>query len=336
MEFLLLPTVICRDTSDKMKVGAFLNDSEARAPTLHKRTPQNDLRAGCGHSAPRNGTPNALSKAVGHREEQRKERRRKQGNLVRLLDAALPNKFRGGACVNGAGDRALGMAGRSLHDVLEDAIEAVAELHPDQSLRLAKRKAETSTAPRARLGLKAVHDRTASFGLLMLSFLDAPGRDEQALMADVSKFVPLDSGLRDASKKRKLTNDMGRSRSSSETSTSPLSDASTTGSPTPLPTSSRPALPPLAQPSGHSALPRLPPIRVISDDVPRLPVPLQQQQQQGDIPASKLLEQLLCVQLLHSQDCRNQQHSLWQQHSRLVSSINLAAALPYKGLALGF
>jgi len=321
------------------KLGVSPSGSEAQEPMLHTQSPPPALRAGCGHSAPRNGTRNALSNAGGLKEEQRKERRRKQGKLVRLLDAALPSKFRGGACFNGAGDRALGMAGRSLHNVLEDTIEAVAELHPARSLRLKKRKAETSRdeSRGVRLEMKAVHDRTASYGPLMLSFLGAPGRDEQAVMADVSRFVPIDSGLRDASKKRKLTNGMGRSRSSSDTSTSPLSDASTTASPTPLPTTSRPALAPLSQPSEHSALPRLPPIRVISGDVPRLQVLPQQQQQLGDIAASKeLLEQLLCLQLL--QDYRNAQlehHSLKQQHS-LPFTINLAAALPYTGLALGF
>ena len=332
---------------NKGYVGVCPTGSEAHALTLHTQSPPPALHAGCGHSAPRNGTRNALSNAGGLKEEQRKERRRKQGKLVRLLDAALPRKFRGGACFNGAGDRALGMAGRSLHDVLEDTIEAVAELHPSRSLRLKKRKAETSPAPGARLGLKALvtvgrvnavrASRAASYGPLMLNFLGAPGRDEQAVMADVSRFVPIDSGLRDASKKRKLTNGMGRSRSSSDTSTSPLSDASTTASPTPLPTTSRPALAPLSQPSEHSALPRLPPIRVISGDVPRLQVLPQQQQQLGDIAASKeLLEQLLCLQLL--QDYRNAQlehHSLKQQHS-LPFTINLAAALPYTGLALGF
>ena len=48
--------------------------------------------------------------------------------LVRQLDMVLPKEFRRGMSVNGAGGRSLGITGRSLHDVLEDTVMAVARL----------------------------------------------------------------------------------------------------------------------------------------------------------------------------------------------------------------
>ena len=235
-----------------------------------------------------------------HKEVRRKERRRRQGNLVRLLDAALPHNCRRGVCVNGAGDRALGMSGRSMHDVLEDAIEAVAAALPDADARRRKGlQTESLPVPRAGLGLNATWDHAAfSCGPLMRSFLDAHVLNEQAVAADARRFV----SSPDASKRRKLAVD------ARDASHSSASEASTATSPTPLPDEvprhrsafSRPkakashsildapftqsSLAPLTQkpqPLGQVDLPRLPPIRLLSGHVPHFPAI--QHQQRSDI-----------------------------------------------------
>ena len=259
----------------------------------------------------------------GYKEVRRKERRRRQGNLVRLLDAALPQNCRRGVCVNGAGDRALGMSGRSMHDVLEDAIEAVAAALPDADARRRKRRGtEIHPAPRAGLVLPhwtymiATLDHAPAYGPLMRSFVDAHALndDEQA-----SRLVP----SRDASKRRKLAVD------ARDASHSPASEASTATSPNPLPDDvhghrsafSRPkpkaahsivtapfsvsSLAPLTQkpqPLWQVELPRLPPIRLLSGDAPQFPAI--QHQQPSDTEASISRQLLLLLAVAKLQACQ--------------------------------
>ena len=47
-------------------------------------------------------------------------------SLVSSLDSILPPEFRSHPRPNGAGSRSLGVAGRSVHDVLTDVVRAVA------------------------------------------------------------------------------------------------------------------------------------------------------------------------------------------------------------------
>jgi len=70
----------------------------------------------------------SLVATEGEKNTQRKKRRHVQNELVRQLDMVLPKDFRRGMSVNGAGGRSLGITGRSLHDVLEDTVMAVAQL----------------------------------------------------------------------------------------------------------------------------------------------------------------------------------------------------------------
>jgi hypothetical protein len=59
------------------------------------------------------------------RNVERRQRRRELNVLVSRLDGMLPKTHRSKAKANGAGGRALGSRGRSLHDVLEDCIDLV-------------------------------------------------------------------------------------------------------------------------------------------------------------------------------------------------------------------
>ena len=54
---------------------------------------------------------------------QRKKQRGRQKKLVAILDAVLPSEAKKKATSNGAGGRALGTRGRSLHNVLEDTVD---------------------------------------------------------------------------------------------------------------------------------------------------------------------------------------------------------------------
>jgi hypothetical protein len=76
-------------------------------------------------SAP--ATIKALKQAA-TRETTQTSTKRVGKELVRQLDMVLPKEFRRGMSVNGAGGRSLGITGRSLHDVLEDTVMAVARL----------------------------------------------------------------------------------------------------------------------------------------------------------------------------------------------------------------
>jgi len=60
---------------------------------------------------------------------QRRDQRARQNALVTELDSILPVNFKGKRSANGAGNRSLGAAGRSLQDVLRDAIEQVRSWH---------------------------------------------------------------------------------------------------------------------------------------------------------------------------------------------------------------
>ena len=64
---------------------------------------------------------------------QRKETRERQRRLVARLDELLPPGARIRATVNGAGGRALGVSGRSLHDVLEDVRDHLISTMPERN-----------------------------------------------------------------------------------------------------------------------------------------------------------------------------------------------------------
>ena len=53
---------------------------------------------------------------------QRKDQRERQRRLIARLDQVLPPGAKRHTTVNGAGGRALGVSGRSLHNVLEDVL----------------------------------------------------------------------------------------------------------------------------------------------------------------------------------------------------------------------
>ncbi|MGB1594606.1 MAG: hypothetical protein ACPIOQ_17755, partial [Promethearchaeia archaeon] len=64
---------------------------------------------------------------------QRKEMRQRQRRLIARLDELLPPGARIRATVNGAGGRALGVSGRSLHDVLEDVRDHLISTMPERN-----------------------------------------------------------------------------------------------------------------------------------------------------------------------------------------------------------
>jgi hypothetical protein len=70
---------------------------------------------------------------------ERQQRRRELNTLVSRLDGMLPQTFLSRATAHGAGGRALGSRGRSLHDVLKDSIhlvrERLGEQHRSKSAR---------------------------------------------------------------------------------------------------------------------------------------------------------------------------------------------------------
>ena len=72
--------------------------------------------------------------SVSHQEanERRKGTRRKQKELVGIIDALLPEDVRAKASHNCAGERALGTEGRSLHDVLEDTVKCLRQIERTQ------------------------------------------------------------------------------------------------------------------------------------------------------------------------------------------------------------
>ena len=118
---------------------------------------------------------------------------------MRQLDAKLPDMFRRGVCFNGAGVRALGMAGRSLHDVLEDTAMAVASLRSskpgdvalqrdggDKGLSKMRRSAEANDKG-------APSSPPAACGSLMRDFMASTGKSAKDILADANVFV-LSSG----------------------------------------------------------------------------------------------------------------------------------------------
>ena len=72
------------------------------------------------------GAPRQRNKALAS--AQRREQRARQIKLVMQLDSKLPVSVKGRKCVNGAGGRSVGTEGRSLQNVLADAIEHVRNL----------------------------------------------------------------------------------------------------------------------------------------------------------------------------------------------------------------
>ena len=64
---------------------------------------------------------------------QRSEKRQVFRNLLGNLDDAIPAKYRSARKSRGAGTRSLGSAGRSIHDILTDAMRAVADRRSEQS-----------------------------------------------------------------------------------------------------------------------------------------------------------------------------------------------------------
>jgi len=162
------------------------------------------------------------------RQIQRKARRKSQSDLVRQLDAVLPDSFRRGVSFNGAGGRALGIAGRSLHDVLEDAVMAVAWVRSAQpgsapaqqtggdagastkrgDSDVERPKASPDASPcSGRHGAHgrrdAAHGRPSpTYGALMREFMESSGTNLCDVSADSNLFV-LFTGLRDRGVRRK-------------------------------------------------------------------------------------------------------------------------------------
>ena len=63
------------------------------------------------------------------RNDRRKDQRKHQNELVQALDTALPRAaFRNNIIKQGAGVRALGTSGRSMHQVLDDVVEYMKDL----------------------------------------------------------------------------------------------------------------------------------------------------------------------------------------------------------------
>jgi len=126
---------------------------------------------------------------------QRKARRKNQGDLVRALDAVLPEAFRRGMSFNGAGSRALGITGRSLHDVLEDSILTVAWLRAAKRPRVEAVDTTPCKSPRkAKTTAQAQHSADLSCGPHMRAFLDSNGGLDD-MLADIGPFVCLTTRL---------------------------------------------------------------------------------------------------------------------------------------------
>jgi hypothetical protein len=123
---------------------------------------------------------------------QRKARRKNQGELVRQLDAKLPDTFRRGVSFNGAGGRALGIAGRSLHDVLEDTVMTLAWLRPKKP------------ASQREVGDQCSSKIGADVGPLMRDFMASTGKSALDISADANLFA-VSFGLRDRGLRRKAT-----------------------------------------------------------------------------------------------------------------------------------
>ena len=147
-------------------------------------------------SPPVEGGPSITSALTGPGREwqiQRKARRKNQGELVRQLDAKLPDTFRRGVSFNGAGGRALGMAGRSLHDVLEDTVLTLAWLRPRKP-----------ASQRGEGGDQCSSMMSADVGPLMRDFMASTGKSALDISADANLFV-VSFGLRDRGLRRKAT-----------------------------------------------------------------------------------------------------------------------------------
>jgi hypothetical protein len=109
--------------------------------------------------------------------------------LVAQLDRELPSDFRSLPCANGAGGRSLGLAGRSVHDVLSDAVRAVAA----RRLEVESRRVLRSH------GLLALEVEMPGWNIAAASpgadlfFRDAPwGRIERQSLADFVKREDFD------------------------------------------------------------------------------------------------------------------------------------------------
>ena len=66
------------------------------------------------------------------RNERRKQGRRQVTGMLAHLDSILPSAFQSTPSPNGAGDRAVGITGRSLHDVLGDTVRYLARVKQDR------------------------------------------------------------------------------------------------------------------------------------------------------------------------------------------------------------
>jgi len=65
------------------------------------------------------------------RNERRKQGRRKMNSMLAHLDEILPKTFQSSPSPNGAGGRAIGAQGRSLHDVLHDTVRYFSHMKQD-------------------------------------------------------------------------------------------------------------------------------------------------------------------------------------------------------------
>jgi len=174
------------------------------------------LRAPSGWGA-RARTPALTGGWIAGLQIQRKARRKTQSDLVRHLDAMLPDSFRRGVSFNGAGGRALGMAGRSLHDVLEDAVMAVAWMRSAQSGSAPAQQTGGDAGASAKRGdldvcdhgtrpkatERGAHGRPSpTYGALMREFMESSRKNLCDVSADANLFV-LSTGLRDRGVRRK-------------------------------------------------------------------------------------------------------------------------------------
>lgn len=181
------------------------------------KTPGQQMQCSCGLASCLTCSAKNRLKATGAgtqnvRQIQRKTRRQNQSDLVRQLDAVMPETFRRGVSFNGAGNRALGKSGRSLHDVLEDCVLAVASLRARKRRRL-EGDDDSSAAHQGSLQpVKAGDSLKTCCGPDMRAFLHSHGCGLERVLVDAGPFVslsPLSEKVR-AVRRRNYDNDTDR------------------------------------------------------------------------------------------------------------------------------
>ena len=92
---------------------------------------------------------------------QRKDQRRRQKALIEHLDGLLPPDAKSQATINGVGERAIGLSGRSLHNVLHDAVEHLHALRR-QAAHLTPDRAQSYVGSSSGTGLQSPDDEAAA------------------------------------------------------------------------------------------------------------------------------------------------------------------------------